>query len=277
MTRRFLFVGALVMKATFSWAQETPMSNAADEWGDMAQSDRAVNLMCARPIDRGAFLFVVSHRARQSLTDHAGRDFAGLDAGGLKIGLGMRWGAFSGLDAGVFRLNGTAEIFDTVEFDLRVRVLSRKHHGIDVALRPGVSWFVQPDRGDASGVFGQLLATRTQGRRLILGAGLLYHADSSGDRKATSDDDESMALQVLAELRLSPKLAVSVETAPHLSGYGEDKPATSFALKAFTYGHTFSLVLSNTQYIGADGVVSGAWREWDTPIVGFTITRDIHP
>jgi hypothetical protein len=247
------------------------------EWDVAAVSDRAVNLLMARPIEPGTFLFVVTHRARQSLTDHAGRDFLGLDAGGLKIGLGLRWGALDGLDVGVFRLNGTAEIFDTVEFDLRYRLFSQERLGIEVALRPGVSWFVQPNQEDASGFFGQLLTSRQLGRRVALGAGLLYHGESSGDRKTTADDEQSMALQALAEIRLSPKIAFCAEIAPTIGGYGEDKPAASMAFKAFTYGHTFSLVVSNTQYIGADGVVGGAWREWDEPIIGFSITRVIEP
>ncbi|MCU0610733.1 MAG: DUF5777 family beta-barrel protein [Candidatus Eisenbacteria bacterium] len=273
----FVLAAVVVLSAHPTWA-DTDVTVAVDTaWDDMSRSDRSVNALTATPIDPGTFLFVVTHRARQSLTDHAGRDFLGLDAGGLKIGLGLRWGVINGLDAGVFRLNGTAEIFDTVEFDLRSRLLSQEAHGLDVALRPGITWFIQPDQGDASGLFAQLLATRQLGHRATVGAGLLYHQDSSGDRKATMDDDESVALLAHGEFRLTPKLAVAVEAAPNLGGYGENKPSTSIALKVFTYGHTFSLVVSNTQYIGADGIVTGAWREWDEPIIGFTITRDIEP
>lgn len=269
-----LLCAASLVLASASLAADQGTDTRLEEWDDMAQTDRAVNLLLARPVGAGDLLFAVTHRARQSLTDHSGRDFLGLDAGGLKIGLGLRWGALPNLDVGVFRLNGTAEVFDTVELDLRYCMLRQEKHGIDVALRPGISWFIQPDRGDASGLFGQLIATRQIGR-LTLDGGVLYHSDSSGDRKALADDDASLAFAVSAELRLSPKLAVCVETAPTLSGYGEAKPATSVAIKAFTYGHTFGIVVSNTQYIAADGVVAGSWRDWDRPILGFTVTRDI--
>lgn len=35
------------------------------------------------------------------------------------------------------------------------------------------------------------------------------------------------------------------------------------------------LVASNTQYVSADGMVADAWRDWDEPIIGFNITREL--
>lgn len=247
------------------------------DWdGDVfVRDERAVNALTAQTVRRNAILFVIMHRARQSFAEEGNGDFLGLDAGGLKVGLGLRYGVLDNADVGVLRLNGTAEVFDTYEFDARYRVLDQSEHLLDAALRAGLSWFVHPDADDASGAFGQLLASRRFGRRVTTGAGLLYHADSSGDRKSSGDDDGSLALQGSLEVKLTPKLACVVEVGANINGYGEDRPVASASIKAFTYGHTFSLVVSNTQYVGADGIVANAWRDWDEPIIGFNITREL--
>jgi hypothetical protein len=247
------------------------------EWeeGFLVRDDRAVNALTAQTVRKNAILFVIMHRARQSFAEEGRGDFLGLDAGGLKVGLGLRYGILDNADLGVLRLNGTAEVFDTYELDARYRVLDRRRHLLDLALRAGLSWFAHPGAGDASGVFAQLLGGQKFGRRLTAGAGLLYHADSSGDRKSTDDDDGSLALQGSLEVRLTGKVACVVEVGANVTGYGEDKPVTSASVKAFTHGHTFSLVVSNTQYVGADGIVANAWRDWDEPIIGFNITREL--
>jgi hypothetical protein len=247
-----------------------------DGWDleSLSPAERAVNLLTARTTPRGTILFIMMHRARESFADDGAGDFLGLDRGGLKVALGLRYGLREDLDVGTLRLNGTAEVFDTYEFDARYRLLSEEEHPLNLAVRAGVSWFAQPDAEDASGYFGQLLLDRRLGRRLSLGAGCLYHTDSSGARKSTADDDESVALGLWAEFRVLPWLAVDAEVAASLAGYGEDRPAASVALKAFTYGHTFTVAVTNTQYVGADGVVANAWRETDEPIIGFGLTRE---
>ena len=58
---------------------------------------------------------IVSHRPYQPLKERTGRDFAGMDAALVKIGFGARYGLIRGLDAGLFRLNGTIEEFDSYD------------------------------------------------------------------------------------------------------------------------------------------------------------------
>lgn len=246
-----------------------------DDWvlDSYAQDERGVNALTARTTPQRSLLVLIMHRARESFTEDACDDYFGFDAGGLKIGLGLRYGVLDRLDLGMLRLNGTAETFDTYEFDLRYRFLDQAAHYLDLALRSGISWFKQPKEEDASGFLGQLLATRQCGKRLLIGAGALYHSESSGDRKSSDDDDESAAVFGLVELRLVPWLALNAELAGNVTGYGDTRSAFSSSVKLFTHGHTFSLVISNTQYVGADGIVSNAWRKDDELILGFNITR----
>jgi hypothetical protein len=238
-----------------------------------AQDERGVNALTAKTTPQRSLLVLIMHRARESFTEDACDDYFGFDAGGLKIGLGLRYGVLDRLDLGMLRLNGTAETFDTCEFDFRYRFLDQEIHHLDLALRTGISWFKQPEDEDASGFFGQLLASRQCGKRLLIGAGALYHSESSGDRKSSDDEDASAAVLGLVELRFVPWLALVAEVAGNVTGYRDTRPAFSASAKCFTYGHTFSLVVSNTQYVGADGIVANAWRKNDELILGFNITR----
>jgi len=277
----FTLVGMGVFHDASVYAEtgtESDFEILEDEGWDLdsyAKDERGVNSPTAATTQRGQLLVLIMHRARQSFTEDTCRDYFGLDAGGLKIGLGLRYGLIDRMDMGALRLNGTAETFDTYEFDLRYRFLDQEENYLDTAIRSGISWFRQPDEEDAIGSFWQLLATRRCGKRFLFGTGFLYHSDSSGDLKSNDDDDASMAVLGLMEFRLMPWLAWDAELTGNVSGYSETEPAVSSSLKLFTYGHTFSLVVSNTQYVGADGLVTNAWREWNDLILGFNITRQI--
>ena len=59
-----------------------------------------------------------------------------------------------------------------------------------------------------------------------------------------------------------------------MAGYGAKWPTFSSSLKFITNRHVFSLILSNTQYTNADGVVSNTDRGFDQLVVGFTVIRE---
>ena len=236
--------------------------------------ERGINILTPRTLRRNSLLLVIDHRSRQRLNKNAFHDFLGFDAGGLKIGLGLRYGLFDCLETGLYRLNGTAEVFDVYEFDLKYRVLKEENHFIDLALRCGLTWFSQPGMKDASGFFTQILGSKTCLGRVSLTTGLLYHSDSSNDLKSAADTDYSLAIPALIEVRLCGKLAWDLEMAANVAGYGSKWPAISSGLKIITNRHTFSLVFSNTQYISADGIAANSGRGFKDTIIGFTITRE---
>lgn len=240
------------------------------------RTERGVNVPLARPTRAGALLLIIDHRAGQTFLEDAWTDYLGLDAGALKIGLGLRYGIIDDLDVGIYRLNNTIEIFDVYELDARWRFLNHDDHYLDAALRAGVTWFVQPDMDDAVGFYGQLLADRVFFDQLLVGGGFLFHSESSNDRKSLSDDAYSGALALLVEWRFIDLLALNAEIAANVFGYGSKWPAFAFALEVITYRHTFALVFSNTQYVTADGIVAGSWRGFDELVFGFQITREIN-
>lgn len=243
---------------------------------NFARIDRTVSQPLARTIRRGAMMFIVDHRTRQAMDKESFRDFLGLDAGGLKVGLGLRYGLLDNLEIGIYRLNGVAEIFDVYDYDLKYALVQQNQHGLNLAFRVGGSWFAQPEQEDASGFIGQLLADRTFFGRLTLGAGVLYHSESSNEEKNDRDDQYSVAIPVQAELRLNSRVALDLETASTVAGYHSRYPAVTAAIKMITQRHTFSIVAGNHRQISADGAAANSPRGFGDMIIGFTITREFN-
>lgn len=248
--------------------------------------DRGLNLPLPTPVRKGAMVLVVDHRTYKPFIENTWHDYFGFDGGSLKIGLGLRFGILDFLDAGVYRLNSATERFDTYEFDARLRFLRQERHFVDVGVRGGLTWFSQEDADDALGGFAQLLLARRLFQRLTLGAGLLFHSDSTNGVKSSSDDDWSLATAVIVDVRILGWLAWNVELGINVAGYGtrekqdaagEDLtayPSLSSSVRFVTSRHTFALVVTNNPYTSADGVVCNSPRGFDELVVGFTITRE---
>jgi hypothetical protein len=60
-----------------------------------------------------------------------------------------------------------------------------------------------------------------------------------------------------------------------VAGYGARWPAFSSAVSFLTHRHVFSLVLSNTQYLSADGIVASTPYGFRHLVVGFQIQREL--
>ncbi len=233
------------------------------------------NVPTARALRVHAFQFLIDHRAFSPVREHAWQNLLGFDAGGLKIGLGLRFGILRGLEAGVYRLNNAGDAFDTYEFDVKYQPLFQDRHALDVAVRAGLTWFVQTGAQDAVGGFGQLLATRTFFQdRLLLSGGLMFHSSSSSGTKSNLDPSWSLAVPFAVEGKVLRWLALAAEVSVPVAGYRAKSPVFTGAVRFLTYRHAFSLLVTNSQHIAADGIVAGTDRAWKDLIVGFNVTRE---
>jgi hypothetical protein len=239
--------------------------------------ERAINLLTAHTTRRNALQLTIDHRPFEKAFSSAWfRDWFGFDSGALKMGLGIRFGIVDDLDAGFLRLNGTSEVFDVYQFDARYRLLREDRHFINLALRAGPTWFAQPEKySQALGGFGQLLIDRRVFDWLSVGTGLLYHSDSSGANKSNTDPNSSLAVAAWVDVRPLSWFVWNFELTASVAGYSEKYPIMSTGVKFVTNRHTFSLLVSNTQYISADGIVANTDRPLKDMILGFTITREI--
>ncbi len=236
--------------------------------------DRAFEVHNGRLLRQGTWGVVITHRNSAPIRREPFHEFLGFDGGSLKIALGVRYGLLDGFDLGVLRMNGTVEPFDTYELDGRLRLLERQSHGVDLALRGGVSWFSNEDN-NAAGYFAQLLGSTVVAERLTVGAAVLHHSDSTNEKKTRDDDKASVALAGLLEARLGDWWAVDLEAAANVAGYHSTIPIFTFGPKIITNRHTFSFILTNSQYMGADGIVANTPRAPKRWILGFNIIREI--
>jgi hypothetical protein len=259
-----------------------------DTWYGLGypQFDRTFNILSAKTARPGSYVVNVAHRTNKAVWKDPFYNYLGFDAGGLKIGLMVRFGLFEGLDMGVSRLNGTNEKFDTYEFDARYQILNQKDHVVDLAVRAGGTWFAQKDN-QAVAWFGQLLVDHVLANRVMITGALMHHSDSSNSTKTNDDPDYSTALGLALDLRLSAMLAFDVEVSSTIAGYaqkgkdlvtgaeGTSYPAFTIGPKVVTNRHTFALVFTNTQYILADGIITNSKRKPENVILGFNITREL--
>ena len=251
--------------------------SVGDDWfGDAyPQMDRVLDHYTGRTARQGNFETLIGHRNWEGLLRAPARDFLGFDGYALKIDLGVRYGILDRLDVGILRQNRTFERYTTWEFDVRYQLLSQATQKLDVALRLGIDLFSHPEK-NASGFFAQLLVSRLILNRFILGGGVLYSGSSSGQNKRDTDAGSSFALMLQADVRVLEWLSLAFEITPGLAGYQQPYPCITFGPRIITNRHTFSVVISNTQYVTADGIVANTYRssfkDW---LLGFMITREI--
>jgi hypothetical protein len=236
--------------------------------------DRVVNIYTATPARQGTFIFLVGHRPYEAFTQEPFYDFLGFDGGAIKVPLGLRYGVLDRFDLGILRLNPTQETFATYQADVRYQMLKQDRYGADLAAVAGLSWFVDKNSSSFGG-FGQLIASRIFFGRLHAGAAVLYHSHSTNPAKTTTDHGYSAAVAAFADLRLATGLAWSAEISETVAGFGAKYPNWTTGPKIITHRHTFALIVTNTQYVGADGIVTNSDRGLHDLIFGFNLTREL--
>jgi hypothetical protein len=240
---------------------------------------RILDLPTARAHRAGGWELVIDHRSTRpiysSSSDQPWTDmfnnFFGLD-NPIRVGLGLRYGVIDDLDLGVYRA-GSSTGTDTYEIDARFQAMHQADMAVDLAVRAGVTWFSQPEVEDATGFFGQLLASRLLANRVLLSAGAFYHSSSTNGSKYNQDKDWSVAAGGGAEVRLTSAIALDAEMIGCMAGYCSKNPTFSAGIKFLTVRHTFSIVAGNTTYLTADGYISNTDSKWSQQSIGFVITR----
>jgi hypothetical protein len=144
-----------------------------------------------------------------------------------------------------------------------------------LGLRVGLSWFEQYHANDSVGVLVQLLMDRLVLDRLFVGGGLLFHSNSSGAKKSATDVHTSAAVQAYADVRLYDGMSLGLELTQPIAGYHLKYPVFTFGPRFITNRHTFAIVMSNSQYTNADGIITGTDRSFGNWVLGFNITREL--
>jgi hypothetical protein len=246
--------------------------SAESTWyGDGYHSqDRLLNVMLSQPMHPGRAQMLILHRSTAPFATAPVRDLLGLDAG-VKIGLGLRLGLLDGLDIGILRVNGVAEPFDVYEYDLRLQAV--RLEGLSAGIRLGLTTFAQTD-SIASAWFASIGIERRFLERLLVVVNSTYHANTTSVDKSSDAIDASCNIGGGLELRLSDSVALSGDILHTLVGFRREYPVWSAGVKFYSHRHTFSLVLTNTPYTSADGLLSNSEVAFIDLLVGFNVTRE---
>jgi len=234
--------------------------------------DRVFALFLPQVIPLKSLLLTIEHRGSSPAFDHPFRDFLGLDNGGLKIGLGLRYSPLEHLDVGFRRANNVYELWDTYEFDGRYQFLEETAQVVDAAVITGFTWFYQYNAPDASGLYLCGIFGKSFLDQFYASTGIMVHSYSTYMYKDSTADASSIAIPLSFTFSTQVGLSLNGEMFIPAAGYSAGKAGYAAGVKYATWHHSFSLLFSNTPYTTFDGVVTGS-HKWDKPILAFLITR----
>jgi hypothetical protein len=155
-------------------------------------------------------------------------------------------------------------------------MLKQEKQYINMAIRVGGTWFVQKNMDDAGGFFAQFMLDRRFAGKFLAGAGIAFHSYSVNEEKISSDVKPSTAVTGYMEWRPVRMFALAGEIAAAVTGYKSKVPVFGFSVRFLTYRHAFSIIVANTQYMTADGMVANSPRGFPDLLFGFQIVREFN-
>lgn len=246
-------------------------------------SPQSANLPTAETLQKGQWLFEISHRFSPPVSDGADALW-GFD-GPVINRLGLAYAASDRVMLGVLRSN----LSDNLELNAKARVFEGGSDAVPVmiGLMGGIAWNTEAPTGagadeNESQQYAQLMLNTLLGERLAVGIvpTLL--------RNPTIEDADSETVFVLGlhgQLYLSDKMSFLAEWIISDDRSGPQHPdpnaqahdSGSFGIEIETRGHFFKVVLSNQQRLNPTQVLGGTAYEF-TPgewRVGFNIQRKL--
>jgi len=234
-----------------------------------------INLPTARMIDKGHFLFRISHRFYQPI--NSGYDsFFGLDGSATTL-LGFGYGISDSLGLSLARTNQ----FQEVELGLHWLILEQGRNPslpFSAALHTGTSLITQsrPDKGlfdsDNLKLNIQLSLAHQLSNRLSL---LVVPVYSTNTSHLNAESKGTLALGLGARFMFLEDTSLIGEWVPVLSGYKDKSSGWGFGLEKKIGGHVFQFFVLNVFGLTSDQFVSGGdllLKDGDFRI-GFNIFR----
>jgi hypothetical protein len=236
---------------------------------------QVINLPTARMIERGRFLFRISHRYYQPVS--SGHDsFFGLDGSTTTL-LGFGFGISDRLGLSLARTNQ----FQEVELGLHWLILEQDLHPslpFSAALHVGTSLITQsrPDKGlfdsDNFKLNVQLSLSHQLSNKLSL---LVVPAYSTNTNHLNLESKGTLALGLGGRFMFLEDLSLIGEWVPVLSGYKDNSSGWGLGIEKKIGGHVFQFFILNVFGLTSDQFVSGGdllFKDGDFRI-GFNIFR----
>jgi uncharacterized beta barrel domain-containing protein DUF5777 len=177
------------------------------------------------------------------------QDAFGFDSG-AQIGLGLRFGLFSGTQLAFYRTSDR-----TIEFFAQSELVSQRRHPIGVSLHAsveGLDNFSENYSPSVSLVVSRKLGTRGAAYlvpRFVANSNLNTAVQQPG--AVLDDRDSTFVLGIGLRVRVHGSAYLTGEYLPRLAGYkgsrgfGDTDPLVTFGVEGQVGGHVFALVFSN--------------------------------
>jgi hypothetical protein len=251
---------------------------------DPAQPDfTLVNLPTTLRLAPFKVAFRVTHRFNRPLGQgdfgDLLEDFFGLDAGAL-IGLELRVGLWSGLQAGIYRTSDR-----TIEFFTQYNVL-RQDRRSPVTVSAWLTAEGTNNLKDSGSPGVGAILSRTIGEHAAVYAMPMWINNTNPLPSELADDNDTFVLGLGARVRVRPTVYLVGEVTPRLSGFaplrnpadpssGETDPLVSFGIEKRVGGHAFQLNFSNG--VGSTmAQIARSFANGDDWFIGFNISRKFY-
>ena len=208
-------------------------------------------------------------------------DFFGFD-GGAQIGLGLRFGLFSGTQLAFYRTSDR-----TIQLSVQQELLREEGHAVGLSAVAAVEG-LQNFGLSASDTFPaeyapaiSLVVSRKLGTRGALYAVPTWVGNTNVTAENVTTDNSTLMLGLGARLLVRPSVALVAEYHPRLAGYkgnrgGGDPPSlVSFGIEKRVGGHAFQLNFSND--LGTTPAQTARGQQGsDDWFIGFNISRKFY-
>ncbi len=246
---------------------------------------KVINLPTSRMVDKGNWLFLISHRFLPPLD--AGYDaFYGLDGSGI-IFLNMGYAVSDRLFINLGRSNAEDDVEFNIKYGLKQQFPSDKLP-IAAAAQLSVNWITEKKgdqkrlRSEAFKVSGQLIFSSQPypGIGINVVPGILFNPDSEID-----SEDPLLTLGLGGRAHLWKSISLIGEWAPIFSGFTLTSTSGEFnrfdswgaGVELSVGGHAFHILVSNSVGLTTDQYMRGGSldiRDWDMRL-GFNIFRPL--
>jgi hypothetical protein len=276
----FPAIGRILLAATL--VPVAAAAQAPDEENPAIPDFTSINLPTTLRLPRHKLAFRVTHRFARPLGDgdfgDLASDFFGFDAG-AQVGLELRFGVFSGTQAGVYRTSDK-----TIQLFAQQDLMQQGRRPIGLAAFAALEGLDNLHTEISPGA--ALVASRTFGERAVVYAipgwvGNTNLIDEDGG------DDNTIILGLAARLRLTEAYAIVGEVVPRIAGHRHQETQANFAFERRQGGHNFQLNFGNAlgstlaQVARGGGPVlhdhgehgGGEGRQW---YIGFNLSRKFY-
>lgn len=265
-------IAASGQQSNVEWKRRTPSMETELR---AFHSTQSINLPTVETIDKGLFLFEISHRFLPPVSD--GFDVLyGFD-GPVIMRLGLGYAVTDNAMMTLARSNQD----DNVDLQIKYKLFSGKEgFPVKLAINWGVAWstdVIDRERSDGRNFqfYAQFITNLKMGQKSAFGIVPSYLENSIVHSEET---ERALTLGIYAQYYISKLLSFMAEVNIVENGYYFNNDPAAFGIELETGGHFFKIILTNSTALNQSQYLIGTNSPFETDQwrIGFNITRLLH-